>query len=74
MEGPIDFHPEDCFEGVLSIVGDSIGTGGDEETPSIANISSETLPDTGTGAEQSRIDLRRAASERSLICWVRATN
>ena len=58
MTGPIGFHPENCFEGVFLTVCDSNGTGGDEETPSIANISSETLLEIGMGAEPSGIDLR----------------
>ena len=74
MTGPIGFHPEDCFDGVFLIVGDSSGTGGDEGTPSIANISSETLLDIGIGGEPSGTDLRRDASERSLIGWVRTIN
>lgn len=73
MTGPTGFHPEDCFEGDVLIVGDSVGTGGDEETPSIVNISSETLLDIGMDAELSGIDLRQA-SERSLIGWVREIN
>jgi len=64
--GPIGFH--------LLIPGDSSGTGGDEGTPSIANISSETLLDIDIGAEPSGIDLCRVASERSLIGWVRTIN
>ena len=65
--GPIGFHPEDCFEGVFSIVGDSGEIGGDEGTPSIGNISSETPLDIGVGAELSGIDPHRATPERPLI-------
>jgi len=54
MTGPVDFHPE----GVFLIVGDIDRTGGDEETPSIANISSETFLGIGIVGESSRVDLR----------------
>lgn len=67
MAGPVDFHPE----GVFLIVGDVDRAGGDEETPSIVNISSETLLGIGIGGKSSRFDLRLAASERSLVDWVR---
>lgn len=71
MIGPIAFHPEGCFDGGFLIVDGSGGAGGDEETPSIANISSETFFDNGTGGGVSGIDRRRAASERSLFDWLR---
>ena len=71
MVGPIGFHPKDCFEGVFSIAGDPRETGGDEEMPSIVNISSETPLDIGAGAGLSGIDLCRTTSERSLIGRVR---
>ena len=74
MTGPIGPHPEVCFEGVFLIADNSGGAGGDEETSSIANISSETPLGSGIGAELSGIDLRRATSERSLIDWVRTVS
>lgn len=74
MTGPIGFHPEDCFEGVFSIMGDSSVMGGDEETPSIANISSETLFEIGVGTEPSGIDFCRATSIRSLGDWIRTND
>ena len=58
MAGPIDFHPG-CFEGVSLVAGDSGETGGEEERPSMANISSDTLFDIGMGTGSSRIGLRR---------------
>lgn len=72
--GPIGFHTEDCFEDVLLIADNSGRAGGDEETPSIANTSSEKLLDIDIGTAPSVVDLRRAASERSLIGWVRTIN
>ena len=73
MTGPIGFHPEDRFEGVFS-TDDSSMMGGDEETPSIANISSEMLFEIGVGAEPSGIDLCRATSIRSLVGWIRTND
>lgn len=67
MTGPVCFHPKDCFERVFLIAGASEGTGGDEETPSMGNISSETFLDIGVSTGASGIDLPRGISERSLI-------
>ena len=69
MTGPIGFHPEGCFEGIL-IVGDSGRTTSGGETSSIANISSGTLRDIGMDGGLSGVDLCRAISDRSLIGWV----
>lgn len=54
MAGPIGLHPEDGFLKMAK----SDGTGGDEDTPSITNISSETLLGICTGGELSGADLR----------------
>lgn len=73
MTGPIAFHPEGCFGESFLIVDASGGAGG-EETPSIANISSETVLDNSIGGGVSRIDRRRPASERCLLDRLRMIN
>ena len=66
MIGPIGFHPV-CFERVFFTVGDSCGTGGEEETPSIAKISSDKPLDIGMGTAPPEIGFREVTSERSFM-------
>jgi hypothetical protein len=66
--GPVCFHPEDCFESDFLNAGASEGTGGEEETSSMENISPETFLDIGVSAGTSGIDPQvRGTSERSFI-------